>query len=235
MLCLTDYVVMPALALCWRFVNSRPNPDILVSPRRDLSVRAAILLVHHSSRELHRMRKYINSPRSLAKFISASAALLATFWLAACGSSGEASSSNAAGASPVGKVAPIARIGPGTPAAGVSNGPQLQALYGIASVPIDSAPIANPVSVAAEAGTATLNWIAPDVNTDGSAINDLAGFNIYYGTSPTAMSNRISIMTADSQSYVLYGLAPGSWYFTVTAINNEGLESAEAGPVEVDL
>ena len=38
-------------------------------------------------------------------------------------------------------------------------------------------------------GSATLSWTAPALNSDGSQLTDLAGYHIYYGTSPSSLSN----------------------------------------------
>jgi len=52
------------------------------------------------------------------------------------------------------------------------------------------------------AGTAavTLSRSAPTENTNGTALTNLAGFNIYYGTSTAAMTNKISINTVGIQT-----------------------------------
>jgi hypothetical protein len=92
-------------------------------------------------------------------------------------------------------------------------------------------------SSGATAGTksATLSWAAPTENTDGTALTNLAGYNIYYGNNTGAMTNKISINTTGIQTYVIDNLASGSWYFTVTALNSAGTESVAASTVGVTL
>lgn len=86
-----------------------------------------------------------------------------------------------------------------------------------------------------EVGTATISWLAPSENMDGSAITDLAGYNIYYGNSASALTNKITISTTGIQTYVIDNLDPGQWYFTVTAVNSNGVEGIPPDAVEVTI
>jgi Putative Ig domain/Fibronectin type III domain len=77
-------------------------------------------------------------------------------------------------------------------------------------------------------GSATLTWLAPTVNTDGSILNNLAGYRIYYGTSADDLSQEIDVSGATSTSYVVDGLYPGTYYFAVTAYSSTGTESNDS-------
>jgi hypothetical protein len=88
------------------------------------------------------------------------------------------------------------------------------------------APFSIDVSQPATSGTATLNWTAPVTNTDGSALTDLAGYHIYYGTSPSALSTAIDVANPGTTTYTVSGLASGTWYFAVNAYTTSGLESS---------
>lgn len=74
-------------------------------------------------------------------------------------------------------------------------------------------------------GSATLNWTAPTTNTDGTALTNLSGYKIYYGTSASSLSNSVSVSLGLS-SYMISNLASGTWYFAITAVNSSGIESA---------
>ena len=74
-------------------------------------------------------------------------------------------------------------------------------------------------------GSATLSWTEPTENTDGTPITDLAGYHIYYGTSQGALTSTVTIAVATETSYVVSGLAPGTYYFTVVAYNTAGVDS----------
>jgi hypothetical protein len=80
----------------------------------------------------------------------------------------------------------------------------------------------------ATTGSATLSWTAPTENTDGSPITDLAGFHIYYGTDESAPSQTIDVTGATATSYVISGLTPGTYYFTVVSYNSSGIDSADS-------
>jgi hypothetical protein len=78
-------------------------------------------------------------------------------------------------------------------------------------------------------GTASLNWTAPTLNTDGSALTDLTGYRVYHGTSANALNDVRTVNGASNTSYNFTGLASGTHYFTVTAVNGIGVESSPAG------
>jgi hypothetical protein len=74
-------------------------------------------------------------------------------------------------------------------------------------------------------GTATLSWTAPTTDTNGAAITDLAGYNIYYGKTSTTMTNVINVNSPASGSYVIRNLAAGTWFFAVAAYNTQAMVS----------
>ena len=74
-------------------------------------------------------------------------------------------------------------------------------------------------------GTALVSWRAPTQNTDGSAITDLAGYKIYYGSAPGDYDKTILIDTVGVSEYMVEGLGKSDWYFAVTAFNSRGIES----------
>jgi hypothetical protein len=74
-------------------------------------------------------------------------------------------------------------------------------------------------------GSATLSWEAPTTNSDGTALTDLAGYRIYYGSSALHLDHTVNIRTIGLQTYVIEGLEPGNWYFAVVARAASGAES----------
>jgi fibronectin type III domain protein len=77
-------------------------------------------------------------------------------------------------------------------------------------------------------GSATLSWIAPTQNTDGTPITNLAGYHIYYGVSASQLTTTITVSDVTETSYVVGGLAPGTYYFAVVAYNSAGMDSPES-------
>jgi len=84
------------------------------------------------------------------------------------------------------------------------------------------------VTQASGGGSATLTWVAPTEDTDGSAIKGLAGFHIYYGTSESAMTPIIDVPSATTTTIAIEQLDAGTYYFAVAAYNAEGVESAQS-------
>jgi hypothetical protein len=86
-----------------------------------------------------------------------------------------------------------------------------------------------PIAVTESAsGSVSLAWLAPTENTDGTALTNLAGYYIYYGTSPTAMTKTVQISTPGVMSYVLSNLSPGTWYVAVTAYTTADVQSSQS-------
>ncbi len=75
-------------------------------------------------------------------------------------------------------------------------------------------------------GTALLSWTPPTENTDDSTLTDLAGYKIYYGTSPGSYSNTEIINNPGLTSFLIESLASADWYFVMTAFNSSGVESS---------
>ena len=74
--------------------------------------------------------------------------------------------------------------------------------------------------------SATLSWEAPTTDTNGSALTNLAGYRIYYGSSETGLTQLVSLDTVSTQTYVIDNLTPGTWFFAIRAVTENGVESA---------
>jgi hypothetical protein len=79
---------------------------------------------------------------------------------------------------------------------------------------------------AARTGTVTLSWLAPTTNTNDSPVTQLSGNKIYYGNSPSALTQSVVVKGASSTGYEITGLASGTWYFGVAAKAADEAESA---------
>jgi Fibronectin type III domain len=76
--------------------------------------------------------------------------------------------------------------------------------------------------------TATLSWTAPTENIDGTPVTDLAGYHILYGTSPSELTNTVTVAGAATTTCEISGLAEGTYYFAVVAFNSAGLDSGQS-------
>ncbi len=75
-------------------------------------------------------------------------------------------------------------------------------------------------------GSATLSWTPPTQNSDGSVLANLVGYRIYYGTNPDNLTQSVTVANPGVTRYVISGLSASSWYFSMTAYNSAGVESA---------
>ena len=75
-------------------------------------------------------------------------------------------------------------------------------------------------------GSATLSWNPPSQNTDGTALTNLAGYKIYYGTARASMTQTISVSNPGLSSYFVGNLTPATWYFAVKSLTTANVESA---------
>jgi len=79
-------------------------------------------------------------------------------------------------------------------------------------------------------GSVTLSWSPPTENTDGTALTDLAGYRIYWGTTSGSYPNSVSIENPGVTTYVVENLVPGTYEFVATSYNTSGVESDYSAP-----
>ena len=117
----------------------------------------------------------------------------------------------------------------GTPGSG-----DVRTYSGITITVSDGSASANlgPFSITVNAislGSVTLNWTPPTENDDGTALTDLAGYKIYWGTTPANYTNSVTI-DGGLTTYVVEYLAPGTYEFVATSFNTAGVESVYSNP-----
>lgn len=74
-------------------------------------------------------------------------------------------------------------------------------------------------------GSATMRWVPPTENVDGTPLTDLAGYKIYRGTASKTYSDVVTLQNPGITTYVVEGLGSGTHYFAITAVNSKGVES----------
>jgi trimeric autotransporter adhesin len=82
-------------------------------------------------------------------------------------------------------------------------------------------------------GNATIFWDAPTTNADGTVLTDLAGYRIYYGTSPGDYPSNIDV--GNVTTYVFSNLAAGTYYLVITAYDTSGNESSYSNEISKTL
>jgi hypothetical protein len=78
-------------------------------------------------------------------------------------------------------------------------------------------------------GSASLSWTAPTQNEDGTDLVDLAGYKLYWGTTPGSYPNSVTIDNPTVTEYLVENLAPGTYEFVATSFNTSGVESQYSG------
>jgi hypothetical protein len=91
---------------------------------------------------------------------------------------------------------------------------------------VTSLPAFSIAVAAATIGAATLRWVAPTANEDGTPIENLSGYRIYYGTSTGNLSSVMEIRNPTVTTAVIDNLSPGTWYFGLKAFNALNVESS---------
>jgi len=71
---------------------------------------------------------------------------------------------------------------------------------------------------------ATLTWLAPTMNTDGTPLTNLAGYTLYYTQSALEWTS-VSVGVGVS-AYVIDLPNTGTWMFEMDAVNSAGTHSA---------
>jgi hypothetical protein len=74
-------------------------------------------------------------------------------------------------------------------------------------------------------GTATLTWSRPSERADGTPLEDLAGYRIYYGTDENNLTRVLDIRDGEQTEQLVEDLDSGTWYFAITAFSSKGTES----------
>lgn len=83
----------------------------------------------------------------------------------------------------------------------------------------------------------TLRWDAPLTREDGSRLyaSDISGYRIYYRLRHRDSFEVISLSGDEDTRYQLEDFPPGAYEFSITALDDSGLESKRSDAVTVDL
>ena len=72
----------------------------------------------------------------------------------------------------------------------------------------------------------TLTWTPPTENDDGTPLTNLAGYRIRFGSQSGKYSSVVNITNPGLATYVLGGLAVGTYFIVISAYNQSGVESS---------
>lgn len=77
----------------------------------------------------------------------------------------------------------------------------------------------------AATGWASLSWVPPTENVDGTPITNLAGYRIRYGTTAGTLDRKLDIPNPAVTGATIESLTSGTWYFAVSAYTAANVES----------
>jgi hypothetical protein len=81
----------------------------------------------------------------------------------------------------------------------------------------------------------TIAWAPPTENTDGTALTDLSGYKIHYGSESKTYSSSVAVKNPSLTRFVLESLPAGKYYFALTATNGAGHDSPFSQEVAATL
>jgi len=83
----------------------------------------------------------------------------------------------------------------------------------------------------------TLSWSPPTQNSDGTALTNLAGYTLHYGTTSQDYTGSIEITNPTATSYVVSdsNFPSGTYYFAISAYNAQQSSSSLSSEVSVRL
>lgn len=108
---------------------------------------------------------------------------------------------------------------------GTYSGIVIRVSDGTNTVPLPTFSIAV-TAAGTSTGSATLRWTPPTLNEDGTPIENLAGYRVYYGTSTGNLNQVLTIAGPSVTSAVIQNLTPATWYFALKAYNAANVESS---------
>lgn len=80
-------------------------------------------------------------------------------------------------------------------------------------------------------GSVTLSWIAPTQNVDNSPLTNLAGYQLFYGTSAAAQNQQVNITSGGITRYTVDNLDAATYFFSIKAVNSAGVTSDPSATV----
>jgi Putative Ig domain len=119
----------------------------------------------------------------------------------------------------------------GTPQAGMEGSYQNIVISVTDEIATSSLPPFSIMVTQVSNGSVTLNWTAPTEMEDGTAMTDLAGYKVYYGTAPGSYGAPVRIDNPGLTTYVVDNLSPNTYYFVTTAFTPQGAESVFSNEV----
>ena len=84
-------------------------------------------------------------------------------------------------------------------------------------------------------GNVSLSWEAPTENTNGTALQNLGGYVIRYGSVSRQYTSQITLSNPGLTRYVVESLPAGTYYFSMTATTTSGVQSSPSAEASTTI
>jgi hypothetical protein len=76
-----------------------------------------------------------------------------------------------------------------------------------------------------------LSWASPVLNTDGTSLTDVSGYQISYGSDSANLSKQLVVAGRNVNGATITGLAAGTYYLSIRTVNSAGVLSPPSAVV----
>ena len=90
------------------------------------------------------------------------------------------------------------------------------------------------VAQQAPSGTVRLTWEKPTQLVNGDPYTDPKGYRVYWGVSPSALTNTLDVSGEDTLTVDIPNIGVGNFYFYVAAVTMAGKTSALSQGTQLD-
>jgi hypothetical protein len=111
----------------------------------------------------------------------------------------------------------------------------ISASNGTSSASLPAFNVAVTSSTPPTTASATIDWVPPTKNTNGSPLTDLAGVRIYYGTSAANLTKMVQVASNTQTTTTISNLTAGTWYFGGVAYTTTGAQSTMSTVVSFNI
>ena len=86
-------------------------------------------------------------------------------------------------------------------------------------------------------GVLAINWVAPTEREDGTPLilSEIETYNLYYGSSPGDYQDTIDNSNVTTDSVYISDFPGGTYYFVITTVTYDGLESRFSEEIEINI
>ena len=84
-------------------------------------------------------------------------------------------------------------------------------------------------------GTLAIDWVTPSQRDDGTPLilSEIETYNLYYGSSPGDYQDTIDNSNVTTDSVYISDFPGGTYYFVITTVTYDGLESRYSEEIEI--